>query len=169
LSFPLLGFRRCIGRRRWVLRHGGLSHQLSLGFESDRARRGSRANSRIKPAARDSRAGTGVCPGSSRSCAPRRWLACLLAARHSGSAQDFCRVRVRGSRPNSFWQHRHRRRLALITEPGSSSGTNHAQKISITRSSKRSRSDSHRRVAVHDAGTPSRTALRVDGGPPVYQ
>jgi hypothetical protein len=41
---------------------------------------------------------------------PARWLAFLLAARHSGSEQYFCRRRRRGSRPNSFWQHRHRRR-----------------------------------------------------------
>jgi len=39
----------------------------------------------------------------------------IAVIRHAGSEQYFCRWRRRGSRPNSFWQHRHRRRRGLIT------------------------------------------------------
>ena len=53
----------------------------------------------------------------------RRWLDCLLAARHSGSEQYLCRPRRRGSRLNSFWQHRHRRRRGLITGHSGPMGT----------------------------------------------
>src|SRR3984957_19479307 len=39
----------------------------------------------------------------------------IAVIRHAGSEQYFCRWRRRGARPNSFWQHRHRRRRGFIT------------------------------------------------------
>jgi hypothetical protein len=45
----------------------------------------------------------------------RRWLAALLALRHPGAEQYFCRPRLRASGRNNFLQHRQKQRRGLIT------------------------------------------------------
>ena len=82
----------------------------------------------------------------------RRWLDCLLAVRHAGSEQYFWRWRRRGSRLNSFWQHRHRRRRGLVTRSrasGPMEDPNHAENCAVGRRRVSLCGDSHRRFHPH--------------------